>query len=57
MQNNGCCEYNRMIDCNAHTCFNCGWNPVVKAERISNWKNNMNDDFYWDLLMEQHEQM
>ena len=56
MENNNHCEHNKMIDCNVHNCFDCGWNPVVKEERINNWKNNDND-FYWDLLMEQHEQM
>ena len=62
MENNGHCEFNKMVDCTVHNCFNCGWNPAVKEDRITDWRRNSEDarardDFYWDLLMEQHEQM
>ena len=56
MENNGHCKFNRMVDCSNHECFNCGWNPDIMQERVNEWKKN-HDDFYWDLLMEQHEQM
>lgn len=36
--NNGCCEYNRMIDCTENKCNECGWNPKVAAERIKEWE-------------------
>ena len=32
------CVHNDMVTCDRKECWNCGWNPVVKAKRMRNWK-------------------
>ena len=34
------CQYNIGCECSVPDCDNCGWNPVVAARRLKNYKEN-----------------